>query len=485
MDKYQWDSIDPDDLARMRDQRLRKQVRFQLYAYSAFYRRALDDLGVSAGGFAGVADLSKLELVDRDTLASAPEDFLLEPSHRSIQRWSSPNQLVRVALDRLFRGVDHADRELANEYEPVHARETAGSAGEPLTIHLTRRDLAVLATQGKRMLEVAGVKESDVLLNLLEPVASGGFWPVWTGGVSMGIRQIARGPLDPQEAVAVAKRWKTTVVMARAEDALALFDEAGEGGLTNLRLVITAPHPMSPALRRRLMERADPARIVSTYGFAEGRALWAECIEGSGYPDAGFHLSPDLDLIETISPIPSEPLGEVVFTGLDQRGTALARYRPGDVAAGGLAPGRCPYCGRIVDRILGPIVRADNLVQVRLEGERPVAVDVEMLAEALSHPALDSWQVEIAKEDGDPRGADQLFVRYVPRKNKDPAVVAVELDRVLRAEMGLPASQFVLTDDAAGGVIDSRPIPVGSPLNGPEDLEETGHVRLWRTPPVT
>lgn len=489
MPKTPWDSLDPDDLPRLRDKLLRHQVRFQLYPFSAFYRKVLDDLGVRAGGFAGTADLGKLPVVDRATLAERNNDFLLTPTPGSMRRWSSATQLYKGAWDRLLRGLEYARRELANEYEPVHVFETAAADTESVSIYLTRRDLATLATQGRRMLEVAGVKESDILANLLEPISSGAFWPVWMSGVSLGLRQIAPGPLTPDEVGSSTTLSSATVLIARAEDALAVL-EKGEDRLANLRLLILAPEPVSAGLRSRLIEAAGSLRIVSTYRFAEGRALWAECIEGAGSPDAGFHLSPDLELIETISPSTGEPAGgsepgEIVFTGLDQRGTALARYRPGDVAVGGLVPGRCPYCGRIVDRIVGPVVRASNLIQITLAGTDRVTVDVEAFAEALAHPGLASWQVEIGKEDGDPRGDDEVFVHFTPKKDRDPAVLAVELDRLFQSEIGFSPSQFVVQENAGNGIIDTRPVPVGNRQSSvANDPDASSHVRLWRRPPA-
>lgn len=484
MSRDSWDLIDPDDSARMRDKLLRRQVRFQLYPYSPFFRKILDAAGIRADGISGISDLEKLPMTDRHLFSEAHDDFVLKPTIRAIRRWSSAGQLYRGAIDRLLRGIDYAGKELGNEYEPVHVIETSGTTGEPIPIQLTRHDLSVLATQGKRALEVAGVNESDVVLNLLEPTASGAFWPFWLGGVALGLRQVAPGPLGISEALKWSMRSKPTVLVARSEEALGLI---GAEVLPDVRLVVTAPEPISAELRRRIMETRTSAKIVSTYRFAEGRTIWAECLEGSGYPDAGFHLSPDFDLVEAVSPWTGQPSSagepiEIVFTGLVQRGTALARYRTGDIAKGGIASGRCQYCGRIVDRIIGPIVRSTNLLQIRLPETDPVHVDVEVLAEALAHPALNSWQVEIAKEDKDPRGSDEVFVHFTPKENRDPALVAVEIDRVLRTTIGLSPTQLVLTENAGGGIVDKRPVAVRNPRFVGDGAGEATHVRLWRTP---
>ena len=438
----------------------------------------------------GVSDLSKLPLVDRTALAANPDDFVLRPSRPLIQKWGSGQQVSSVFWNKLLRGIEAADSELSNEYAPIHVLETTGTTGEPVPVKLTRRDVAVLATEGMRMLEVAGVREGDSLLNLLEPSSAGGFWPVWLGAAALGAEQTAPGFLEPEQAAALATKLYSSAIVALAEDALALLEAAGEERLPALRLLILGPGPLGPTLRKRLAEKAGAGvRIVSTYGFAEGRVLWAECMQGGGSPDTGFHVSGDLELIEMISPRerhavkPGQP-GEIVYTGLDHRGTALARYRPGDVAMGGLVAGRCPHCGRLVDRIVGPIRRAENLMELQLGGEAPLAVDVESLADALAHPALQAWQVELRKSDGDPTGPDEVYVLFDPKGNKDPGQVAAELDRVFRTEIGFSPTQFVLSDRAKGGVVDLRPIPVTS-----ESItvsagwqEDSPTVRLWRTP---
>lgn len=458
-----WDSLNPDELARLRDKRLRRQVRFQLYAFSPHYRRVFDEQGLSAQGFSGVSDLAQLPTVDREELGDSADDFLLVPSEPSIQRWGSGRQVREVFLNRLLRGLDFADRELRNEFEPVHTLETTGTTGEPVPISLSRRDLAVLGTQGGRALQVAGISPSDVVLNLAEPISAGGFWPLWLGAVALGVRQVAPGVLEPQNSAALARKINATVIFAMAADVLDLLEAAGEEGIPTLERVILSPELPVEGMKSRIAEAAGPrTAVVSTYGFAEGRALWAECAEGAAYPDTGYHINPDLEILETVSaqtgvPVRSGELGEIVFTGLDQRGTALARYRPGDVAMGGLAHGRCPYCGRNVERILPPVRRASNLLYIQFPGEDPLVLDMQTLSSALAHPKVASWEVEVAKTDGEPASPDEVYVLFSPRGGADPGLVAIELDRVLRAEAGFSPTQFVLSDRGGGKVVDLRP----------------------------
>ena len=64
--------------------------------------------------------------------------------------------------------------------------------------------------------------------------------------------------------------------------------------------------------------------VISTYGFTEAKMAFPECPVESGA--SGFHLSPDLALVELVDPRTGRPVapghpGEIVFTPLDARGT--------------------------------------------------------------------------------------------------------------------------------------------------------------------
>jgi phenylacetate-CoA ligase len=483
-----WEAMDLDDRARLIDKRLRKQIRFQLYAYSPFYRDLLDDLGLEGAGFTGVEDLPKLPTVSRALLAAAPNEFVLRPSRSLMQRWGAAGQVTEAVLNVLLRGDASFERELVHDYRPVHTLETSGTTGEPIPIYLSRRDLAVLGTASRRMLDIAGVTVDDVVMNLLEPVRPGGFWAFWAGAVGLGVRQIVPGVLEPKEAAALAVKSRATVIVARALDLLDMLEAAGDARLPDLRTILLAPESMPPGLRKRVAEAVGPGvRLVETYGFAEGRSIWVECASGAGHPDAGFHTTGDLEIFEAVSIRTGEPvnygeLGEIVFTGLDQRGTALARYRPGDIAVGGLMRGRCPYCGRTVDRLIGPIRRSTSLLSLHLAGSEPVAIDVDALATAIAHPALAGWQIEVRKSEGDPRGADEVYVMYVPAPNRDAGQLAVDLDRAFRKDIGLSVTQFVLSEKVEDGVVDLRPVPA-EPIGADGWAKSGGRIRLWRHPP--
>jgi len=89
--------------------------------------------------------------------------------------------------------------------------------------------------------------------------------------------------------------------------------------------------------------------------------------------------------------------GELVYTGLGGRGSALVRYRTGDIARGGIAYGPCPECGRTVPRIPTRITRrADGYANIK-----GTLVDLTALADAISgERSVEEWQAVITESGG-------------------------------------------------------------------------------------
>ena len=97
--------------------------------------------------------------------------------------------------------------------------------------------------------------------------------------------------------------------------------------------------------------------VLRTYGFTEAKLAWAECPFHEDAGSAGYHVHPDLALIEIVDPKTGElrgegEPGEIVFTPLDARGSVVLRYRTGDCIDGGLFYEPCPFCGRNVPRLM-------------------------------------------------------------------------------------------------------------------------------------
>jgi len=428
-----------------------------LYAFSAFYKRFFDQAGIKPTEFAGAADLHRLPLVERSTLAASPKEFFLRPTRQLIQRWGAGKQVANLSLEMIIKGSKRSEELVRSEYEASHQLRTAGTRGKPIPISLSRRDLVSLSEQGRRMLAVAGVEPSDTVLHLLDP-SWGAFWAGWLGGAAIGLGQSAPGRLSPVAAGDAVSQSGASVIIAHAQDLPEILASPRRASF-KLRLVILAPQVVRPDLRREIETAAGPnVRVLATYYFAEARGVWIECAQGGAA--GGFHTYPDLEWLEIVSPeISSRALsgaqGEIVFTGLDQRGTALARYRPGDIVAG-LDVAECPYCGRQVDRIHGPIHRSGPSLKIQYPGAESVDVDTAALEGIFDRSDLVDWQVEVCKSSLEAHGCDDVLVRFQPRSDEDPAQVAIQIDALFRDRLGFSPTQLILSPDARGGLLDSR-----------------------------
>src|SRR5207302_6603560 len=135
---------------------------------------------------------------------------------------------------------------------------------------------------------------------------------------------------------------------------------------------------------------ASDIDIFTTYAFTEAKVAWAECPHPPDRPSFGYHLYPDLGIIEIVNPLTGEPVGEgepgeIVFTPLNARGTVVLRYRTGDCVEGGVVYERCPFCGRRCPRLVGQISRNSEIREMRLEKLKGTLVDFNQLEHVLDN----------------------------------------------------------------------------------------------------
>jgi len=189
----------------------------------------------------------------------------------------------------------------------------------------------------------------------------------------------------------------------------------------NLRCLALGGEKVSDGMRVKLRELArelgSPAvNVLSIYGFTEGKLAWAECPFPPDQPSAGYHLYPDLGIVEIINPqtgevVPPGRHGEIVYTPLDARGTVVLRYRTGDYIDGGLTYEPCPYCHRTMPRLVGRISRSSEIKEMHLDKIKGTLVDFNVLEHVLDDaPDIGAWQVELRKANDDPLERDEIIL---------------------------------------------------------------------------
>jgi phenylacetate-coenzyme A ligase PaaK-like adenylate-forming protein len=406
----------------MQEMLLRSLVRGFLYPFSPFYRAWFDEHGIKPKHIKGIRDLERIPTVSAKDFDSVPEDqwrpfrALLRPDEHSLKRSAHRQLLRRVAKEKLFRGDEAAERLLAEEFKPLHMHLPDGSG--PVTGY-TIRDLSGLAQGAARALAVAGAKRSDVMVSTLPYGPSLPFWHAYYGAIGAGMSAFhlgGGGVVRPGQTAQWMQRVSASVLLAQPGYAEGLLRGAPPSTLATLRLLLLwAPTEMQGARERYLVRLrtggASEARVATLLGIPEARVAWAECPVSTDQPEVsfGYHTSPDLEMLEVVDEqgrtLGEGEAGELTYTSLDWRGSALLRYRTGIVARRGITWERCPGCRRTVPRIEADLSRVEW--RTRVLGPRGVVTvdlaDVIPLLWRATGIAL--WQLDVEKGAG-PDGTD-------------------------------------------------------------------------------
>ncbi|MFQ5843982.1 MAG: phenylacetate--CoA ligase family protein [Planctomycetota bacterium] len=399
-----WDRLSFASMRRLQARRLRRFLRRQVFPFSSYYRRLWRHHGLDPSSVRTVSDLSRFPLTEKKDLADQARDFILQPTPVASQTAVPRAALVPLLLRRIRSGRAGLQRALVAQYAPTSAFFTTGRTAGPTPVFLTPYDERLLRVAGGRIVDVLDlVPPLDRGLSLFPFAPHLAFWQVVACGRARALLTLHSGggrAMGTEAILRLMKRMKPTFLVGIPGFTAHVLRHARREGvdLSRIRLVAAGGDALTPALEERLARRLPrEARVLSVYGFTESRVCWTECAPGTG-----FHTYPDLGLFEVIDPdtgetLPAETTGELVYTSLDGRGSALVRYRTGDIARGGITYAPCPECGRTLPRISRALTRrADGLVKIK-----GTLVDLTVLADAVAgDPNVQEWQAEITEQGG-------------------------------------------------------------------------------------
>jgi phenylacetate-CoA ligase len=331
-----WSSVetaDRESIRELQDERLRETVE-HAYENVDFYRRALDDAGVTPADIDGVDDITALPMTTK-------EDF----------RDEYP--------DGLF-AVDDAD------LRRVHA--SSGTTGKPKIVGYTQNDLDVWSEVVARSLTAAGVAPGNTVQNAYGYGLFTGGLGVHNGIEALGASVIPIGGGQTQRQIELLQDLGSDALTCTPSYALYLAETAEEHGIDirdlPLSTVIFGAEPCTEPMREEIEERLDITG-VDIYGLSEvmGPGVSNECHEAQD----GLHVWEDHFYPEVVDPETGEPLpegeeGELVLTSLTKEALPVLRYRTGDLTT--LTYDECE-CGRTMVRMDNVTGRADDLLIVR------------------------------------------------------------------------------------------------------------------------
>ncbi len=423
-----WAHMSRRELETFQLHRLRRVMRELWFPFSPYYRERLGAAGLSWRDLKSLDDLSRFPFTTKaDILPSrhnpdGPRAFILTPDPDAIKNRLPISKKLALLARGMVGGRSAVEKALQAEFLPIKILFTTGRSASSLPFFLGRLDLALLRESGRRLSEVLGLRAGDDRVVSLFPYAPHlAFWQVAEGAESSGILTLNTGGgrvMGGERILDLIERLEPTAICGMPGYFYHVLRKAHRDGRnwSKIRTVALGGEMVSDVLKRRIVstlrDMGSPAPCVSSVlGFTESRQCWGECRSDEG---TGFHVFPDMGIVEIVDPetgerLPDETTGELVFTALAGRGSLLFRYRTGDIVEGGVTYDPCPACGRTTPRLGTHIQRKSNVKALDLSKVKGTYVNFNTLSALLSsEPAIEEWQLVILKPSDDPFEVDEI-----------------------------------------------------------------------------
>ncbi len=413
--------------AMKRDQlaRLRRYLANTVLPFSAHYQK----LGIDPGALRSFDYLRKIPFTTKADVQRAPRDFILIPDEKILARRPS------TILKALLHGKAAVKESFEREFRPIMMTSTTGRSSDPVPFVYTDHDIGILKICGKRMMQIAGAKSEMKFVNMFPFAPHLAFWLTHYAGTEFGAFMLSTGGgkvMGTEGNLRILGKVQPDVLVAMPTFAYHVLQEAITMGVKcpNLSKIVLGGEKVPCGMRTKLIALAkeigaEKVDVVATYGFTESKMAWVECACPEGGVSSGYHLPPELCLVEIVDPKTGEAVGEgkpgeIVFTPLDARGSVVLRYRTGDCIDGGLVYDRCPHCGLIGPRLVGNIGRNSDVREMRIDKIKGTLVDFNRLEHALDDfPGVGAWQIELRKVNDDPLDLDEMILHIQKTDTKD------------------------------------------------------------------
>jgi phenylacetate-CoA ligase len=237
-----------------------------------------------------------------------------------------------------FRSSERIDR--------VHC--SGGTVSSPKILFFTSEDLERIYHIASRKFYMVGVRSNDRIA-LMQPfdIYLVGFGHleahrrVGAEVIPLGVR------LEQDFVISLMEKLQPTVIDTSPSILLRLTSVMIKKGFSlsedfSVGKIILAGEKIEPSLRG-FVEETWGAEVFNDYGLMEMGIVAAECEKHKG-----LHIAVDEFIVEVVDPSSGEyvgkgEIGELILTPINGRGTALIRYRSGDLVR--MKESKCP-CGR-------------------------------------------------------------------------------------------------------------------------------------------
>ncbi len=320
-------------MRKLQSERLIKTVK-TCYEKSKFYRRKMNELGITPDDIKSIDDISKLPFTTKHDLRDEyPFGLQVVP----------PTEVVRI-----------------------HA--SSGTTGKPVVDTYTKNDLDMWAEGVARVMAAGGVGPGDtVQVSYGYGLFTGGLG-AHDGAIKLGACQLPTSAGNTEKQIMLMQDFRSNVLACTPSYAMRLAEaihNSDKVSIENmhLRCGFFGAEPWTEGMRRELEEKLR-IKAYDIYGLTEmcgpGVGGECECQNGTHLWEDMFY--PEIINPETLEPVAPGEFGELVFTSLCKEAMPILRYRTRDLTR--LIYDKCE-CGRTavrMDRILG---RSDDMMIVR------------------------------------------------------------------------------------------------------------------------
>jgi phenylacetate-CoA ligase len=327
-----YETMEEAELRALQLRRLQDTV-IRVYYRVPFYRRKMDELGVTPDDIKTLDDIRRLPFTVKTDL-----------------RDNYPFGLFAVP-----------------EREIVRIHGSSGTTGKPIVVGYTRHDLDMWRELVARIVTAAGVTDDDTV-----QIAFG--YGLFTGGFGLhagcelcGASVIPVSSGNTERQLMLMQDFNVTALVCTPSYALHIAEAGNEMGIDfkklPLRWGLFGGEPWSEKMRERIESRLSIS-ATDNYGLSEviGPGVSGECMEKNGLHIAEDHFIPEILDQKSLEPVPEGEEGELVFTSLTKEAFPILRYRTRDVTR--FIPGRCS-CGRTMIRHTRITGRNDDMLIIR------------------------------------------------------------------------------------------------------------------------
>ena len=416
-----------EQIRQWQSERLVKTVK-HVYENNTYYRKLMDEKGVTPDDIKCVDDLHKLPFLTKDDLREA-----------------YPYGLMSKPLS-----------------ECVRIQSTSGTTGKRVVAFYTQNDIDLWEECCARAITAAGGTKEDVC-----QVCYG--YGLFTGGPGLnggshkvGCLTLPMSSGNTERQLQFMTDLEATIICCTPSYAQYLAESIEERGIKDkvkLKAGIFGAEAWTEEMRKDIEKRLG-IKAYDIYGLTEisGPGVAFECSEQNG-----MHVNEDHFIAEIIDPktgevLPEGEKGELVFTCITKEAFPMIRYRTKDICV--LSREKCS-CGRTHVKMAKPMGRSDDMLIVKGVNVFPSQIEEVLLAKGLTS----NYQIIVDRE----KTSDTIEVRVemtpdlFSDKINELSKIEREVNDALKSMIGISAlvrivepKSIVRSEGKAVRVIDRR-----------------------------